>query len=96
MIIGTVLYRQKYPSLQYVAAVLLSLGLTVFILADAETSPNFHPLGVLLISSALFADAFIGMVAFIYDIDWIPPLGTLIAVVCLFGFSPRKLSRISV
>eukprot|EP01138_Halocafeteria_seosinensis_P002147 gb/GECG01002197.1/.p1 GENE.gb/GECG01002197.1/~~gb/GECG01002197.1/.p1 ORF type:complete len:389 (+),score=34.15 gb/GECG01002197.1/:1-1167(+) len=60
MIIGTALYKQRYPQLQYAAAVLLSVGLTIFVLADAETSPNFHPLGVLIISLALFADAFIG------------------------------------
>jgi adenosine 3'-phospho 5'-phosphosulfate transporter B3 len=62
MVIGTALYKQRYPKLQYIAAVLLSFGLTIFVLADAQTSPNFHPLGLLIICLALFADAFIGKI----------------------------------
>ena len=31
-----------------------------FVLADAAVSPNFDPVGVLLISGALVADAFVG------------------------------------
>ena len=35
-------------------------GARQFILADAAVTPNFQPLGVVLVAGALFADAFVG------------------------------------
>ncbi|KAJ4842195.1 putative glycosidase CRH2 [Turnera subulata] len=52
--------RRKYPPHEYVSAVLLVLGLILFTLADANTSPNFSIYGVLMISGALIMDAFLG------------------------------------
>ena len=37
-----------------------SAGAFQFILADAAVTPNFQPLGVVLVAGALFADAFVG------------------------------------
>lgn len=52
--------RRKYPFHEYVSAVLLVVGLILFTLADANTSPNFSVLGVVMITGALVMDAFLG------------------------------------
>lgn len=52
--------RRKYPVHEYVSAVLLVVGLIVFTLADAQTSPNFSSIGVFMISGALIMDSFLG------------------------------------
>ncbi|KAJ8565411.1 hypothetical protein K7X08_007987 [Anisodus acutangulus] len=52
--------RRKYPPHEYVSAVLLVAGLILFTLADAQTSPNFSVIGVIMISGALIMDSFVG------------------------------------
>jgi len=52
--------RRKYPLHEYVSAILLVVGLILFTLADAQTSPNFSVIGVVMISGALVMDSFLG------------------------------------
>ncbi|GLU05746.1 hypothetical protein SLE2022_228270 [Rubroshorea leprosula] len=52
--------RRKYPLHEYVSALLLIVGLILFTLADAQTSPNFSMVGVIMISGALIMDSFLG------------------------------------
>ncbi|KAL1543481.1 enolase-phosphatase E1 [Salvia divinorum] len=52
--------RRKYPPHEYISAVLLVVGLILFTLADAQTSPNFSVIGVMMVSGALVMDAFLG------------------------------------
>lgn len=52
--------RRKYPAHEYVSAVLLVVGLILFTLADAHTSPNFSVVGVVMVSGALIMDSFLG------------------------------------
>ncbi|KAK6947713.1 UAA transporter [Dillenia turbinata] len=52
--------RRKYPGHEYVSAVLLVVGLILFTLADAQTSPNFSLIGVVMVTSALVMDSFLG------------------------------------
>ncbi|RRT46735.1 hypothetical protein B296_00039212 [Ensete ventricosum] len=52
--------RRKYPFHEYISAVLLVVGLILFTLADAQTSPNFSLIGVVMVSSALVMDSFVG------------------------------------
>ncbi|KAI4354968.1 hypothetical protein L6164_003788 [Bauhinia variegata] len=52
--------RRKYPFHEYLSALLLVVGLILFTLADAQTSPNFSVIGVLMISGALVMDSFLG------------------------------------
>lgn len=52
--------RRKYPAHEYFSAFLLVAGLILFTLADAQTSPNFSVIGVLMVSGALVMDAFLG------------------------------------
>ncbi|KVH89139.1 UAA transporter [Cynara cardunculus var. scolymus] len=52
--------RRKYPPHEYVSALLLVAGLILFTLADANTSPNFSIIGVVMVSGALIMDSFLG------------------------------------
>ncbi|KAF8412331.1 hypothetical protein HHK36_000293 [Tetracentron sinense] len=52
--------RRKYPVHEYLAALLLVVGLILFTLADAHTSPNFSMIGVVMVSGALIMDSFLG------------------------------------
>ncbi|CAL1399026.1 unnamed protein product [Linum trigynum] len=52
--------RRKYPAHEYISALLLVVGLILFTLADARTSPNFSAVGVVMISGALVMDSFLG------------------------------------
>ncbi|KAI4327018.1 hypothetical protein L6164_019523 [Bauhinia variegata] len=52
--------RRKYPAHEYISATMLVLGLIIFTLADAQTSPNFSIISVIMISGALIMDAFVG------------------------------------
>ncbi|KAK6137571.1 hypothetical protein DH2020_028691 [Rehmannia glutinosa] len=51
--------RRKYPVHEYISALLLVLGLILFTLADANTSPNFSVIGIVMILGALVMDAFL-------------------------------------
>ncbi|KAL6907732.1 hypothetical protein ACP4OV_002771 [Aristida adscensionis] len=52
--------RRKYPFHEYLSAIMLVIGLILFTLADAQTSPNFSMIGVAMVSGALVMDAFLG------------------------------------
>ncbi|CAA7060144.1 unnamed protein product [Microthlaspi erraticum] len=52
--------RRKYPVHEYISAFLLVLGLILFTLADAQMSPNFSMIGIMMITGALVMDAFLG------------------------------------
>ncbi|PKI53128.1 hypothetical protein CRG98_026490 [Punica granatum] len=52
--------RRKYPAQEYISALLLVAGLILFTLADAQSSPNFSLIGVLMITAALVFDSFLG------------------------------------
>ena len=52
--------RRKYKLHDYFSAFLLVTGLIVFTLADANMSPNFSVVGVVMICGALLLDAFMG------------------------------------
>lgn len=52
--------RRKYPAHEYISALLLVIGLILFTLADANSSPNFNVIGIVMIVSALVMDSFLG------------------------------------
>lgn len=62
MVVGAFMpsLRRKYPVQEYVSAVLFVGGLMFFTLADANTSPNFSIIGVIMITGALIMDSFLG------------------------------------
>ena len=57
MIMGTLMQGRRYSTLEYLAAAGLVLGILLFTLGDAELRPDFHPMGVALISVGVAADA---------------------------------------
>lgn len=52
--------RRLYSLQEYVSALLLVLGLILFTLADAASSPNFQMIGVIMVCTALLLDAILG------------------------------------
>ncbi|OAY59884.1 UDP-galactose/UDP-glucose transporter 2 [Manihot esculenta] len=52
--------RRKYSFHEYISALLLVIGLILFTLADAQTSPNFSVIGILMICGALIMDSLMG------------------------------------
>ncbi|KVH95463.1 UDP-galactose/UDP-glucose transporter 2-like [Cynara cardunculus var. scolymus] len=52
--------KRKYPLHEYVSAVLLVVGLILFTLADANSSPNFSLIGVVMVCGSLIMDSFLG------------------------------------
>ncbi|KAI5729289.1 hypothetical protein M8J76_001037 [Diaphorina citri] len=57
---GVVIQNKKFSNMEFIAALSMCLGLIAFTLADVKVSPNFHAVGVLIISMALLCDAAIG------------------------------------
>ncbi|CAG7828442.1 unnamed protein product, partial [Allacma fusca] len=63
VLVGSVLIQgKKYRLLDYLAALIMCLGLIWFTLADTQVSPVFDTIGLAMISSALLCDAIIGNV----------------------------------
>lgn len=63
VLIGSILIQgKKYGILDFLAAILMCIGLALFTLADSMISPRFDPIGVMMISCALLCDAGIGNV----------------------------------
>ncbi|KAL7609394.1 hypothetical protein Lser_V15G09816 [Lactuca serriola] len=52
--------KRKYPPHEYLSAVLLVVGLILFTLADANSSPNFSVIGVVMVCVSLIMDSFLG------------------------------------
>eukprot|EP00897_Mesotaenium_endlicherianum_P010881 jgi/Mesen1/9821/ME000007S09885 len=52
--------RRKYTVRDYIGAAMLVVGLIAFTLADAQSSPIFNVMGVIMVVAALVLDAFLG------------------------------------
>ena len=58
VLLGSFFIQKKViKSMDFFAACLMCLGLIIFTLADSNVSPNFNPLGIIMLSVALIADA---------------------------------------
>ena len=57
MLFGVVFYGKRYKLSEYGVMGVLVLGLVIFMGADATTSPDFDPIGVVLILASLMVDA---------------------------------------
>ena len=60
MLLGRLILGRTYSALHYVAVLLISTGLSVFIVADTQVQPVFSVLGLMLMCGSLVADALIG------------------------------------
>ncbi|GMN68288.1 hypothetical protein TIFTF001_037351 [Ficus carica] len=70
--------RRKYPPHEYVSAVLLVVGLILFTLADAQTSPNFSVIGVVMHPYVYGVLVFEAMATFIGQVS-------VLSLIALFG-----------
>ncbi|KAL1517328.1 hypothetical protein ABEB36_001105 [Hypothenemus hampei] len=59
---GILIQGKRYGPLDFLAALLMCVGLTLFTLADSQVQPNFDTKGISMISLALLCDAVIGNV----------------------------------
>ncbi|CAH1105400.1 unnamed protein product [Psylliodes chrysocephalus] len=59
---GILIQGKRYGPLDFIAALLMCIGLTLFTLADSQVQPNFNTTGIVMISLALLCDAVIGNV----------------------------------
>jgi len=59
---GIIIQKKKYGVLDFIAAIIMCIGLILFTLADSYVQPNFNMIGVVVISLALLCDAAIGNV----------------------------------
>jgi solute carrier family 35 (adenosine 3'-phospho 5'-phosphosulfate transporter), member B3 len=57
MLVAWCWHGQRFSTTQYGCAAAACLGLVCFAAADWETSPSFHPVGLLLVSLSVGADA---------------------------------------
>mmetsp|Transcript_26940 Transcript_26940/g.31337 ORF Transcript_26940/g.31337 Transcript_26940/m.31337 type:complete len:419 (-) Transcript_26940:181-1437(-) len=57
MILATIINRHIFKSIEYACAFAISLGLIIFTVADWHLAPSFHPIGLVLVSVSVFADA---------------------------------------
>ena len=62
MIVGVVFLRKKYELVDYLSICAVAVGLVLTSVSDRAAFTDFDPLGVILISLALVADAIIGNV----------------------------------
>ena len=51
--------KKRVETYEVFFCVLITLGMVVFAIADFNVSPNFHPMGVILVSVSVLADAFL-------------------------------------
>ena len=57
MIVGRAMQGRRYSGLEYFAAGLLVVGIALFTMGDRAVAPNFHVMGVGLVTVGVFADA---------------------------------------
>jgi adenosine 3'-phospho 5'-phosphosulfate transporter B3 len=57
MIIATIINKRVFKSYEYVSAMAISLGLVIFAAADWQLTPTFNPIGLVLVSFSVIADA---------------------------------------
>jgi solute carrier family 35 (adenosine 3'-phospho 5'-phosphosulfate transporter), member B3 len=60
MLIATFMHHARFSSVEYACAVAVCTGLILFAAADwTLTGPSFHPIGLLLVTTSVVADAFL-------------------------------------
>lgn len=62
MIGGMLIQKKVYNRFDFIAVLLMTIGLIFFTLGDSESSPDFNTTGIFLIVMSLLADAVIGNV----------------------------------
>jgi hypothetical protein len=59
MLIATFMHQARFSSLEYACALSVCTGLILFAAADWSLAPSFHPIGLILVTTSVVADAFL-------------------------------------
>jgi adenosine 3'-phospho 5'-phosphosulfate transporter B3 len=57
MIVASIVHKKVFSSVEYMLAIVVSLGLVMFAAADWELAPSFNPIGLAFVSLSVCADA---------------------------------------
>jgi len=57
MIIATIINKRVFKKYEYASAMSISLGLVIFAAVDWKLTPSFNPIGLILVSFSVVADA---------------------------------------
>jgi adenosine 3'-phospho 5'-phosphosulfate transporter B3 len=57
MIIATIINKRIFQSYEYISALAISVGLIIFAAVDWKLTPSFNPIGLVLVSFSVIADA---------------------------------------
>jgi solute carrier family 35 (adenosine 3'-phospho 5'-phosphosulfate transporter), member B3 len=57
MMVATVVHKKMFTSLEYTCALAVCAGLVLFAAADWKYTPSFHPIGLILVTLSVCADA---------------------------------------
>jgi adenosine 3'-phospho 5'-phosphosulfate transporter B3 len=57
MLMASVMHHQRFTVLEYTCAAAICAGLVLFAAADWELTPSFHPVGLVLVTASVVADA---------------------------------------
>jgi adenosine 3'-phospho 5'-phosphosulfate transporter B3 len=57
MLVASVVHKKIFTSLEYMCALAVCTGLVLFAAADWQYTPSFHPIGLLLVTLSVCADA---------------------------------------
>eukprot|EP00553_Chaetoceros_curvisetus_P000879 CAMPEP_0204628148 /NCGR_PEP_ID=MMETSP0717-20131115/15144_1 /ASSEMBLY_ACC=CAM_ASM_000666 /TAXON_ID=230516 /ORGANISM="Chaetoceros curvisetus" /LENGTH=200 /DNA_ID=CAMNT_0051644639 /DNA_START=205 /DNA_END=804 /DNA_ORIENTATION=- len=87
--------RRIFQSIEYASAFAISIGLVVFAAADWKLAPNFNPIGLILVSLSVVADAILpnaqerifGLGASRLEVTYFTNLFTLIAMTFTTGLT---------
>lgn len=60
MIVGIIIQHKRYPWTQYMSVLLMTIGMILLSVGGKTIDANFNFFGIILLSAALFADAFMG------------------------------------
>jgi len=59
MMIGVVIAKKRYSTIDYFNVMILVTGLIIFLHADVSSNAQFHPFGIALLSAALICDGIV-------------------------------------
>lgn len=57
MVVASIIHKKVFTSMEYLFSVCICLGLVLFAAADWSLAPTFHPIGLVLVSLSVCADA---------------------------------------
>lgn len=57
MLISSLMHQRVFDLVEYTCALAICTGLVMFAAADWELAPSFHPIGLILVTLSVFADA---------------------------------------